>query len=127
MPACTSGSWYDPQHSGHGVLLQVASVAGQRRLLATWYAFHDGEQVWLSGNGPISGNSAEVALVASTGGRFPPAFDPAEVVHRPWGTARFERIDSQHLRLSWETIAEGFEDGELLLQRLTGPFTAPCL
>lgn len=126
MPACTSGSWYAPEQSGHGLLLQVASIGGQRRLLATWYAFHDGEQVWLSGNGPIAGNVAEVALVSSTGGRFPPAFDPAGVVHRPWGTARFERLDSQRMRLSWQATADGFDDGELLLQRLTSPFTAPC-
>jgi hypothetical protein len=126
MPACTSGSYYDPTQSGHGVLLQVVSSGGQRRLLATWYAFHEGEQIWLSGTGAINGDTAEVALVASSGGRFPPAFDPGEVVHRPWGTARFERLDSQRMRLTWEATADGFDDGEMLLQRLTGPFTAPC-
>jgi len=126
MPACTSGSWYDPEQSGHGVQLQVASVGDQRRLLATWYAYHNGEQVWLSGNGAITGNVAEVALVSSKGGHFPPAFDPGEVVHQPWGTARFERLDAQRMRLSWQATAEGFDDGELLLQRLTSPFTAPC-
>lgn len=126
MPACTSGSWFDPQQSGHGLLLQVASIGGQRMLLATWYAFHDGKQFWLTGSGPISGNTAEVALNMSTGGRFPPAFDPAEVVHRPWGTARFERLDAQRMRLSWQAEAEGFGNGELPLQRLTNVFTAPC-
>ena len=126
MPACTSGSWYDPAQSGHGLMLQVASVGGQRMLLATWYTFHNGEQVWLTGNGPITDNTAEVALNLSTGGRFPPAFNPDEVVHRPWGTARFERLDAQRMRLSWQAQADGFADGELLLQRLTSPFTAPC-
>jgi murein DD-endopeptidase MepM/ murein hydrolase activator NlpD len=126
MPACTSGSWYDPAQSGHGVLLQVASVGGQRRLLATWYAYHEGEQVWLSGNGPISGDTAEVALTSSTGGRFPPDFDPAAVARKPWGTARFERLDSQRMRMRWQADAAGFDDGELVLQRLTSPFTAPC-
>ena len=126
MPACTSGSWYDPTQSGHGLVLQVASVGGQRKLLASWYAFHEGEQIWLSGAGPIVGDTAEVALVASTGGRFPPAFDPGAVVHRPWGTARFERLDSQHMRMSWQATADGFDDGELQLRRLTNTFTAPC-
>jgi murein DD-endopeptidase MepM/ murein hydrolase activator NlpD len=126
MPACTSGTWYDPQQSGHGLLLQVASVGGQRLLLATWYAFHEGKQIWLSGAGPISGDNAEVALVSSTGGRFPPAFNPGDVVHQPWGTARFERIDPQHMRLRWDATAAGFEDGEMLLQRLTSTFTASC-
>jgi murein DD-endopeptidase MepM/ murein hydrolase activator NlpD len=127
MPACTSGSWYDPSRSGHGVLLQVASVGGQRRLLATWYAYHDGKQLWLSGNGAIEGNTAEIELTSSTGGGFPPGFDPATVVRKPWGKARFERLDAQRMRLSWQAAADGFDDGELLLQRLTSPFTAPCL
>lgn len=126
MPACTSGSWYDPEQNGHGLLLQVASIGGQRTLVATWYAFHEGEQVWLTGSGPIIGNTAEVAFNLSTGGRFPPAFDPDEVVHQPWGTARFELLDARRMRLSWQAEADGFEDGELLLQRLTSLFTAPC-
>lgn len=126
MPACTSGSWYDPAQSGHGVQLQVAAAGGKRLLLATWYAFHEGEQIWLSGAGPIVGDTAEVALVASSGGRFPPAFDPGEVTHRPWGTARFERLDPRRMRLTWQATADGFTSGELLLQRLTSPFTAPC-
>lgn len=126
MPACTTGTWYDPTGSGHGLQLQVASVGDQRMLLASWYAFHEGEQLWLSGAGAISGETADVALVSSTGARFPPAFDPDDVVHRPWGTARFERLDANHLRLTWDATAEGFQDGELMLQRLTGPFTAPC-
>ena len=126
MPACTSGSWYDPAQGGHGLLLQVAAVGNQRRLLATWYAYHDGRQLWLSGNGLINGNSAEVALTSSTGGGFPPDFDPDDVVRKPWGTARFERLDAQRMRLRWTADAEGFDDGELVLQRLTSPFTAPC-
>jgi len=126
LPACTSGSWYDPGQSGHGLLLQVAPVGGERKLLVSWYAFHEGEQLWLSGAGAISGETAEVALVSSSGGRFPPTFDPAQVQHRPWGTARFERLDANRLRLSWQATADGFDDGELLLQRLTSPFTTPC-
>ena len=126
MPACTSGTWYDPAQSGHGLLLQVASVGGKRMLLTTWYAFHEGKQVWLSGAGPITGDTAEVPLVASSGGRFPPAFDPDDVVHKPWGTARFERLDPQRMRLTWQASADGYSNGELQLQRLTSTFTAPC-
>ena len=127
LRACTSGSWYVPAQSGHGLQLQVAEIGGQRLLLATWYAYHEGKQFWLSGSGPIEGKRAVVTLQRTRGADFPPAFDPAAVVRETWGTATLEFIDPLRLRLSWQSAQPGFSAGSLELSRLTQQLTASCL
>jgi murein DD-endopeptidase MepM/ murein hydrolase activator NlpD len=127
MRACASGSWYDPAASGHGVLLQVIDLAGARSMTVTWYAYHEGEQVWLTGVGPIDGNRATVPLALTSGGQFPPAFDANAIERRDWGTASFELLDPQRMQMRWSSSIQGYGEGELVLQRLTSPFTSPCL
>jgi murein DD-endopeptidase MepM/ murein hydrolase activator NlpD len=127
MRACTSGSWFDPAQSGHGVQLQVIETAGTRSLLVAWYVYRDGEQTWLTGVGPIDGNRATVALDLTRGGQFPPAFRSGQVQREPWGEATFTLIDPTRLDLRWQSSVAGFGSGELALQRLTGLLTAPCL
>jgi hypothetical protein len=125
--ACASGSWYDPAQSGHGVQLQVSDVGGQRLLLATWYVYHEGQQFWLSGAGPIDGKRAVVALDRARGGDFPPGFDPADVTLERWGTATFELVDPTRMQMRWDSVQPGFGTGSLELSRLTELLTAPCL
>ena len=74
----------------------------------------------------LAGGCTAADCVGLAGGVPGERFDSADVVHKPWGTARFERLDAQRMRLSWDATAAGFDDGELLLQRLTRPLTAPC-
>ena len=127
MRACASGTWHVPSQGGHGVQAQVIDTGTQRLLLATWYVYHQGKQVWLSGIGPIQGKRAVVNWNRTRGGQFPPAFDPAAVVSESWGTGTFEFLDPQRLRLTWQSPQADFGSGVLELSRLTEMLTASCL
>lgn len=127
MRACTSGSWFDPAQSGHGLQLQVIEIGGTRSLLVAWYVYRNGEQTWLTGIGPIGGNTATVALDLTRGGQFPPAFRSDQVQRESWGEARISLVDPTRVQLQWTSSVEGFGSGELSLQRLTGLLTEPCL
>lgn len=124
MRACASGSWYEPAQSGHGLQLVVSGDGAQRTLLVAWYVYEDGKQLWLSGAGPIVGNSATVTLNRTTGGQFPPDFDPTQLQQTPWGTATFTLVDPRRMRLQWQG-PDG--PGALDLQRSTEIVTAACL
>lgn len=127
MRACASGSWYSAAQNGHGVQAQVLDVDGRRQLLIAWYVYVDGRQTWLTGLGPIVGNRAVVDLKLTSGGQFPPNFDPAAVQSLPWGQAEFDFLDNQHMDLRWQSNVDGFSSGSLQLQRLTTHLQAKCL
>ena len=63
-------------------------------MVATWYTYLNGEQVWLVGAGPADGDSARLPLSITRVGQFPPAFDPASVVLEPWSDALRQRGSS---------------------------------
>lgn len=127
MRACASGTWHVPEQGGHGVQTQVIEAGGQRILVATWYVYHEGKQIWLTGTGPIVGKRAVVNWNRTRGAQFLPAFDPASVVSEPWGTGTFELVDPQRLRMQWQSNLPGFGTGSLDLSRLTEMLTASCL
>jgi photosystem II stability/assembly factor-like uncharacterized protein len=126
IAACHAGAWYNAQQSGHGLQVQVLGNGSARQLLAIWYTYLDGAQRWLIGQGPISGDSAELAVQITSGGQFPPNFDPASVQRTPWGTLRFRAIDANRARIDWTTTAPGFTSGGLDLTRLTTDVGRAC-
>ncbi len=66
-----SGSWYDPNQSGHGFLIEV--VKGTDQALAIWFAFdNQGNHAWISAQGTIEGNHVAMNALVVDGGRFPP-------------------------------------------------------
>lgn len=120
IASCHSGSWYDAAQPGHGLQVQVLGPPEARQMLAVWYAYLDGQQRYLIGNGPVTGDVAEIPMVTTRGGAFPPAFDPAAVVRDPWGTLRFRAIDGNRARIEWTSTQAGFGSGTLDVVRLTG-------
>jgi len=127
LRACMGGAWFNPQQSGHGLFAEVLDTGDTRLLVAAWYAYRDGKPYWLTGSGPIDGNRAEMTLGASTGGEFPPDYDPDASQPAIWGMLdwRFDGPNTSHI--NWHSELPGFEDGELDLVRLTTLAEAPCL
>lgn len=120
LPGRLSGSWYNPDESGHGLSLEV--LDGGERLLAYWFTFDElGNQAWLIADGGVdeSGTSATLDAQIVQGGEFPPTFDPEAVDRIPWGTIRFEFEDCSSALMSWETGAAGFSNGEMPVERLS--------
>ncbi len=117
--ADTSGSFYDPAQPGHGWLLETITANGAPALVAAWYTYVDGQQRWLIGTGPATGNQARVQLFVTSGADFPPAFDPAAVRREPWGEAVFTFDSAQQAQVRWTTSYPRFVGGSMNLSRLT--------
>jgi len=115
-----TGAWYDPDQSGHGLLVEVLP---NNTLLAYWFAFTpDGsQQAWFGGTGPILGNQAIVYAGQGTGGRWIPDFDPADYALHAWGTLTFTFSDCDHGRVDFASDIESPPWGwsSMSLTRLT--------
>lgn len=89
-----TGSFFDPDNSGHGMTLQVLSPAtggGPKRLYAIWDVYSpDGTPRYISGVAPIEGDSVEMQTFETDNGAFPPEFASGGPVVSEWGTFRFE-------------------------------------
>lgn len=122
-----AGAFFDPGQNGQGWFLEPILVDRQRKLLAAWYTFLDGEPKWLIGLGEIDGNVATVPLDIATGGDFPPRFSASSVRRERWGEASFVFDSPDTARVTWTSTAAGYGNGSLALQRLTEPTAEPPL
>jgi hypothetical protein len=82
-----SGTWWDPQRSGEGFMIDVAKDG----LVAVSYYTYDtmGHQMWVIGAGNLNGNTVEIDFELTDGGIYGSAFDPLTVNRYPWGTGIF--------------------------------------
>lgn len=79
-----TGAWFDPTHSGEGYILEVLD---ETKAVVYWFTYdEEGQQRWFIGEGEVLGDCIEFAeLLAGSGGRFGPGFDPEDVVLSPVG------------------------------------------
>jgi hypothetical protein len=85
-----TGSWYDPTHSGEGILTQVYDADGHSRIFAaTWYTFDAaGNPFWLVAQGTFAIGATSIPNMAvsyRTGGGFAGNFTPP-LTAPSWGT-----------------------------------------
>lgn len=85
-----SSAWYDPAHSGEGIMVQIYNNPGDatRTLFAAWYTYDDnGIPFWLAIQGTASVNSntfSNVPVYYYSGGGFAGNFNG--VTQHTWGT-----------------------------------------
>ncbi|MEZ5465355.1 MAG: hypothetical protein R3F22_09090 [Lysobacteraceae bacterium] len=115
-----SGSFYDPNNSGHGWLVESLVLDGVRWLAVTWYAYDNGEPMWLLGIAPASGDTVTVPMTRFSGGDFPPDFNPASVSSEPWGELTLWFDSANGGRAGWQSSIDGFPSGEAAFIRITG-------
>lgn len=126
-----SGSWYQPDESGHGFSLQWLS---RNEALIFWFTYDDeGHQQWLTGVGERKGDQILFPDIAVTSGaRFGEAFDPGDVELHTWGMLALE-LDCDGGVIAWDATESGHGTGSMELERLTGlqqpacPFQRPEL
>ena len=82
-----SGTWYDPQRSGEGFMIDVAKDG----VVAVSFYTYDtqGGQMWIIGAGTVDGNVFVIDFEITDGGTYGSAFDPLLVNHYQWGTGTF--------------------------------------
>lgn len=120
-----SGNWFNPQQSGHGFQLEKVN---DTTVTAFWFTFDNaGNQVWILGVGTIANNRIEMQAVKSSGGRFPPNFNPAQIVNNPWGTMTFTFTSCNAGQMQWTSTDPAFTAaGTLALERVTSVQGTTC-
>jgi plastocyanin len=122
-----TGSWYDPDQSGHGLFVEV--LPGNR-FLAAWFTFTpDGtEQSWFTGVGTyyLGDQAAITDVELPTGGRWIPNFDPGQIKANPWGKLQFFFSDCNHGWVAFDSVYGYGTSGGMKLTRLTQPLGLSC-
>jgi len=114
-----NGLWFNPDQSGHGLVVEALDTSGGPSLLVYWFTYLDGRQVWLGGVGELLGDRAEVSLSQFSGGGFPPRFEPANVNSQYWGNLQLQFLAGNQLVASWQSALPGFGSGQLGMVQLT--------
>ena len=125
ITSAITGNWYDPAQNGHGFQLEMIAPT---IVTAFWFTFDlAGNPAWLVGTGTVDGNRVVMTVNRSSGGRFPPNFDAAAIVNRPWGTWTFTFTGCDAGRVEWATSDPAFTSaGVLPLARLTALHGRGC-
>jgi hypothetical protein len=119
-----SGSWYDPTHSGEGIILEILQ---NETVIVQWFTFDEaGGQMWIQGTGTISGKILTVDnLFTTEGTSYGTGFNPDDVVKTPWGTLTMEFNSCGEAVVKYDS-STGFGSGTLNMSRLTNLLGIPC-
>ncbi|MBT8052549.1 MAG: hypothetical protein KJN69_01510 [Gammaproteobacteria bacterium] len=95
-----SGSWFNPDQSGHGLSVEVLS---DTRTLFYWYVYTpDGKPTFLVADGANSGDTVSATVYHQTGMVWG-EFNPSAVDRTVWGTASLKLNSAKELILSYES------------------------
>jgi len=113
-----SGAWFNPETSGQGQFIDVEPET--QFMFVSWFTFTDAasdppiEQRWLTAQGNYSGNTAELDLWETLGGRFD---DSQEVTRTRIGEVTLSFNDCDQGLMSYSIDEEGLL-GEFPLNRV---------
>jgi hypothetical protein len=121
-----SGTWYDPNRSGEGFVIDVSSNAnGESNAVVSWYTYdadESGSQAWVFGNGPIIADTLLADMQITQGTGFGAGFVAADVIRTDWGQVRIKFNSCNSATVSFNSIDDNYGSGSYELQRLTsGP------
>ena len=122
-----TGSWFDSDRAGEGFNVEVVGPVNALQMVAYFYTYdEEGSQMWLSGAGPISGNTATVPVQVTSGPAFGEDFDPEEdVIRQDWGTLTFTFSSCDAGSVMYDSTL-GFGSGMYDIVRLTSVTNLPC-
>ena len=119
LPPGISGSWYNPEQSGHGLTVEVLDTD---RAFGGWYVYdHDGNPINLYLEGVIEGTTIRSQAFVASGLRFG-SFDPRNNRVDRWGTVTLAFSDCDTGTLSWNAdgvAGAGYGSGSMPVKRLT--------
>jgi len=129
-----SGAWYNITQPGHGLFIEVLNDSSSptgKEIVAAWFAFFEGEQIWLLAQGDVikEGEGFKAYLEASIfeGNGFPPDYDSGETIESTWGTLVLSFTGCNKARVEWDSELTGYGTGELDLRRLTTIANSQCI
>ena len=123
-----SGSWYNPEQSGHGLSIEVIS---SERSIVYWYTYDPlGNPIFLYADGTNVGDRIE-AQVYFLQGMIWGEFDPDTNQMSEWGTLAVAFEDCSHATLHYDSTleyqnGEAFSSGQIPLVRLASIHGYQC-
>lgn len=124
LPGGISGSWYNPDQSGHGITLLLVQPDFAQ---AVWSVYDtDGNPLTLVVEGDVSGHGIEGTAYAPRGMRFG-EFDPADNEVSIWGKVTIDFSSCDRAELSWDANDPGYGQGSMPLHRLAGTAGSDCM
>lgn len=123
-----SGSWYNPDQSGHGLSVQVLD---SDTMVIYWFVYHpDGTPTFLTSLASIAGDTAAGNVFQYSGMRFG-EFDPASIVKEHWGTLSLTFSGCDTALLSYDSTLSykgvPFGSGDIEMTRLTSIDGMECI
>ena len=113
-----SGAWFNPATSGQGQFIDVGPET--QFMFVSWFTYTDAdsdnplEQRWLTAQGNYSGNTAELALYETLGGKFD---DPQSVTNTQVGDVTLSFSDCGQGQMTYNIDGENLS-GEFPLRRV---------
>ena len=113
-----SGAWFNPDTSGQGQFIDVEP--GEQFIFISWFTYTDAasdnpnEQQWYTAQGNYSGNTAELPLFETLGGKFD---DPQMVTTNQVGEVTVSFSDCGQGQMTYSLDEEGLQ-GEFPLLRV---------
>jgi hypothetical protein len=126
-----SGTWWNPAQNGQGWVLETINNTGDgsaatsddsvEQFLMYFFSYVEGNQLWLIGNGSnITGNTASVDVVRTSGANFGTDFDPNAVQRASVGTMTFTFTTCDNGNVSFAPSADsGLSAFSTDIERLT--------
>jgi hypothetical protein len=103
-----SGNYYDPNHSGEGINIEVDELSsGLRTLFFAWFTYDDlGFPYWISGSNVFNTGDTYVNVPTGYGsnGGFAGAFG-AKAPQTLWGNVAFVFADCNHVNMQYASVS----------------------
>lgn len=117
-----SGTWFDPNRSGEGWLIQQSGAPFQRLTSVAWFTYDlDGRALWLTGAAFETDGRVRIELYRTAGTRFGEHFDATAVTRVRFGTAEFAFSDCATATMSFVADDPAYGQFSRELARLTRP------
>lgn len=118
-----SGSWYNPDQSGHGLAVEVMN---DQTTIVYWYVYHpDGTPMFLITVGENQGNRVTGKTYYNTGMKFG-EFNPDDRVQTVWGTTTVTFDDCTTASLSYSSDDPAYGSGKISMTRLNSIEGVKC-
>jgi hypothetical protein len=123
-----SGSWYNPDQSGQGWVVEVVSnPSGPDQFVAYFYGYENGEQLWLIGSGPdIVGSTVTIDMVRTSGADWGNNFNRDDVVREVVGSMAFQFSDCNSASVTFTPDGGGLSAFSTNMIRLTNIASLDC-
>lgn len=123
-----TGSWFDPNHSGEGLMMHLAEGPNGPRLIVLWASFQaDGRQAYFTAQMPFDERHPDSLNFATVQRPDGINFNGVGLIQsNPWGRFDLNNFSCNESQLSYTSRDPSFGSGQLNLLRYTYPTGLLC-